>query len=77
MPQESKKTIAELHKEFKAKGINKMIPILAKADRKRAWFFIVLKNPQKLSLLERQLFATEFEVKVEDIDWKDAPVLIA
>jgi len=77
MPNEqTKKTLAELHKEFKARGINKMIPILEKMGKKRVWFFLTLKNPKKLSLVERQCFAEEFEVHIEEINWQDEPILI-
>ena len=77
MPNEqTKKTLAELHEALKAKGINKMIPITEKTGKKKAWYYNSLKNPQKLSPLEKQCFADEFGQRIEEIDWKDAPVLI-
>lgn len=53
-----------------------MIPILEKMGKKRVWFFLTLKNPKKLSQVERQCFAEEFEVHIEEINWQDEPILI-
>jgi len=77
MPNEQqKKSLAELHEAFKANGINKMQPITMKTGKKKVWYYNSLKNPQKLSPIERQCFADEFGVRIEEIDWEDEPVLI-
>jgi hypothetical protein len=74
--EQTKKTLTQLHEAFVAEGINKMKPITTKTGKKKAWYYNSLKFPQKLSPIERQCFADEFGLRIEDINWMDEPILI-